>query len=124
MYSSVADAIGLKYEPLVMLFAASKPEKARQFKEGKWGCVMFMVAAVSRSASIPWPRPGVICRGPCWDSTIRQPGISETTAPRRRAQLCRTAEAVSGNGGQSRREFSLGRYLAATAHDGVVLRVL
>ena len=63
MYSSVADAIGLKYEPLVVLFADEKPEKARQFKEGKWGCVMFMVAAVLKGETAVFDRSTFGCFG-------------------------------------------------------------
>ncbi|MBE0582220.1 MAG: DUF169 domain-containing protein [Desulfofustis sp.] len=63
MYSSVADAVGLKYDPLVVLFADNKPEKARQFKEGKWGCVMFMVAAVLKGETAVFDRSTFGCFG-------------------------------------------------------------
>jgi len=41
MKSEAASAIGLDLEPVAILFTDAKPEGAKQFKQGKWGCVMF-----------------------------------------------------------------------------------
>ncbi|BDD87477.1 hypothetical protein DPPLL_18420 [Desulfofustis limnaeus] len=63
MISTVAQAVGLKYEPMALLFSEEKPEGARQFKEGKWGCVMFMVAAVLRGETAVFDRTSFGCFG-------------------------------------------------------------
>ncbi len=53
MESTIAKAIGLKYQPVALLWSNEKPEGAMQFSEGKWGCVMWL--AVPRpKASPPW----------------------------------------------------------------------
>jgi uncharacterized protein (DUF169 family) len=48
MESTIAQAVGLKYNPVAILLADKKPEKAQQFKKGKWGCVMFMFANAAK----------------------------------------------------------------------------
>ncbi|BBO77521.1 hypothetical protein DSCW_49380 [Desulfosarcina widdelii] len=48
MDSKIAAAIDLKYRPVAVIRADQKPEKAMQFKKGKWGCVMFMFANAAR----------------------------------------------------------------------------
>ena len=53
MESRIAKAVGLKYTPVAVVLANDKPEKALQFKKGKWGCVMFMFANAARGR----PRP-------------------------------------------------------------------
>ena len=53
MRSAIAEATGLKYDPVAVLLTDQKPEGALQFKEGKFGCVMSMLAAAARSALSP-----------------------------------------------------------------------
>ncbi|MFP4445372.1 MAG: DUF169 domain-containing protein [Desulfosudaceae bacterium] len=48
MESTIARAIRLKHQPVAVILADEKPDKALQFKEGKWGCVMFMFANAAR----------------------------------------------------------------------------
>jgi len=48
MKSKIAEAIGLEYNPVAIVLTDEKPEKALQFKKGKWGCVMFMFANAAR----------------------------------------------------------------------------
>jgi len=50
MESKIANAIGLRYSPVAVLFTENKPDNAMQFKEGRWGCVvsMFVMAAKGR----------------------------------------------------------------------------
>lgn len=48
MESTIAKAVGLKYNPVAVLLADEKPENALQFKKGRWGCVMFMFANAAR----------------------------------------------------------------------------
>ncbi len=42
MESKLQKALKLKYPPIALLWSDEKPNNAMQFKEGKWGCVMFL----------------------------------------------------------------------------------
>jgi uncharacterized protein (DUF169 family) len=48
MESKIAQAVGLKHTPVAIVLSDTKPEQALQFKQGKWGCVMFMFANAVR----------------------------------------------------------------------------
>jgi uncharacterized protein (DUF169 family) len=48
MESKIAAALRLKYEPVALLWSDEKPEGAMQFAEGKWGCVMWLVASAAK----------------------------------------------------------------------------
>lgn len=48
MESTIAKAIGLKYQPVALLWASEKPEGAMQFSEGKWGCVMWLAVSAAK----------------------------------------------------------------------------
>jgi len=50
MENKIETAIPFKYSPIAIVFSDEKPKNAKQFKEGAWGCVMFMVAAVAKGA--------------------------------------------------------------------------
>ncbi len=63
MDSAIAKATGMRYEPVAILFSHERPEKARQFKEGKWGCVMFMLGAVAKGATAVFDRKTFGCHG-------------------------------------------------------------
>ena len=45
MKSRTAAALNLKYSPVTITWTDEKPQKALEFKQGKWGCVMWMLAA-------------------------------------------------------------------------------
>ena len=45
MESAIVGAMGMHFDPVAILFSDQRPDGARQFKEGKWGCVMFMLGA-------------------------------------------------------------------------------
>ena len=63
MKSIIAEKMGLKYEPVALLLSNDKPEGARQFKPGKWGCVMFMLAAAVRGQTVAFDRQTYGCQG-------------------------------------------------------------
>lgn len=47
MESKIAVFIGMKTHPVAILWADQAPEGALQFKPGRWGCVMSMMAAAA-----------------------------------------------------------------------------
>jgi uncharacterized protein (DUF169 family) len=47
MNSKIADAIGLQNNPVAIVWADTAPEGAAEFKAGRWGCVMSMIASVA-----------------------------------------------------------------------------
>ncbi len=63
MESKVAKVIGLRYEPVAIIMTDTKPQGARQFKEGKWGCVMFMLAAAVKGKTAAFDRKTFGCAG-------------------------------------------------------------
>lgn len=63
MESKIAKAIGLKYNPVAVLFSGEKPENAIQFKKGKWGCVMFMFANAARGKTAAFDAETYGCWG-------------------------------------------------------------
>jgi len=48
MESKIAEALDLKYVPVAILWTDEKLEEAGQFKEGKWECVMWMLARAAK----------------------------------------------------------------------------
>jgi hypothetical protein len=48
MESRIAEAVRLKIPPVGLLWADEKPDRAMSFQEGKWGCVMWLVAAAAK----------------------------------------------------------------------------
>lgn len=63
MKSKAAQAIGLNFEPVAIMLTNTKPDGAKQFKEGKWGCVMFMLAAAAKGETAVFDRKTFGCQG-------------------------------------------------------------
>ena len=63
MKSVIAGALALKYEPVAIIATNDKPADAVQFKEGKFSCVMFMLAAAVRGRTAVFDRKTFGCPG-------------------------------------------------------------
>jgi len=63
MESKIAQALRLKYCPVAIVWTDDKPEKAMDFKEGKWGCVMWMLAAAAKGKTAAFDKNTYGCWG-------------------------------------------------------------
>lgn len=63
MESKLAKALKLKFEPVAIIWSDEKPENAAQFKEGQWGCVMWMLARAARGEVVAFDRKTFGCHG-------------------------------------------------------------
>ncbi len=63
MESKTVSLMKMKYEPVAIIWADERPEGAKQFKPGKWGCVMFMLAAATRGKTAVFDRETFGCWG-------------------------------------------------------------
>jgi uncharacterized protein (DUF169 family) len=63
MKSVIAEALALKYEPAAVMLTNDKPAGAVQFKKGKFGCVMAMLAAAVRGRQAVFDRETFGCPG-------------------------------------------------------------
>ncbi|MBP8646123.1 MAG: DUF169 domain-containing protein [Syntrophobacteraceae bacterium] len=63
MESRIARALSLKYCPVAIVWTDNRPEKAMGFKEGKWGCVMWMLAAAAKGKTAAFDRNTCGCWG-------------------------------------------------------------
>ena len=63
MESSIAKAMALKHEPVAIILTDEKPKRARQFKEGSFSCVMYMLAAAVRGQTAVFDRKTFGCPG-------------------------------------------------------------
>lgn len=51
MESRIASATGLEHGPVALLWSDEKPEGAVQFKEGHWGCIMWLLGSAAGGKS-------------------------------------------------------------------------
>ena len=63
MESKIAKAIALKQEPVALIWSDQKPDKAVQFKEQKWGCIMWLVAGAAKGKTAVCDRRTFGCIG-------------------------------------------------------------
>ena len=63
MDSAIAERLRLKQQPVAIVWAGEKPAEARQFPEGKWGCVMFMLAAAVKGVTAVFDEKTIGCPG-------------------------------------------------------------
>ncbi|MDD3816303.1 MAG: DUF169 domain-containing protein [Desulfocapsaceae bacterium] len=63
MESKIARSLNLKYHPVAILWSEDRPEKAMGFKQGKWGCVMWMLAASAKGRTAAFDEKTYGCWG-------------------------------------------------------------
>jgi len=63
MESRIEKAIGCRHAPVAIGFVDEKPEDARQFIKGKWGCVMFMLVRAAKGDTAVFDRETYGCFG-------------------------------------------------------------
>jgi uncharacterized protein (DUF169 family) len=63
MDSKIANAIALKYQPVALIWSDEKPDKAVQFQEGKWGCIMWLAASAAKGKTAACDRKTFGCFG-------------------------------------------------------------
>ena len=63
MKSKIAEGLKLKYEPVAILWSDDKPKDAIEFKEGSWGCVMWMLARATKGKTAVFSQRNFGCTG-------------------------------------------------------------
>jgi uncharacterized protein (DUF169 family) len=63
MKSKIKEALNLKYAPVAILWTDEAPEGAGQFKAGKWGCVMWMLARAAKGKTAVFTQDTCGCWG-------------------------------------------------------------
>ncbi|MDY6855180.1 MAG: DUF169 domain-containing protein [Thermodesulfobacteriota bacterium] len=63
MQSKISSAIRLKYCPVALLWSDKSPGKPIQFKKGRWGCVMWLIASAAKGKTSVCDRDTFGCFG-------------------------------------------------------------
>lgn len=63
MESRIAQALRLRHHPVALMWSDEKPENAMQFKEGRWGCIMWLIANAARGKPAACDRRTFGCFG-------------------------------------------------------------
>jgi uncharacterized protein (DUF169 family) len=63
MDSRIRKELKLHFSPVAIIFSNNKPERALQFKEGKWGCVVAMLTAAAEGRTAVFNRQTCGCIG-------------------------------------------------------------
>ena len=61
--SRITEAIRLKYPPVALIWTNQRPGEAIQFKKGKWGCIMWLVASAAKGKTTVCNRETFGCCG-------------------------------------------------------------
>ena len=63
MISKIAEALKMQFNPVAVIWSDVKPENALQFKEGRWGCVMWLFVNVAKGKTAVFDRKTYGCWG-------------------------------------------------------------
>jgi len=63
MESKIAGAIALMHHPIALIWSDEKPEGAVQFKERRWGCIMWLAASAAKGKAAVCDRNTFGCFG-------------------------------------------------------------
>lgn len=63
MESRLVDAISPQFEPVALIWSDERPDGAMQFTPGRWGCVMWLLAAAARGRTAAADRETFGCLG-------------------------------------------------------------
>ncbi len=63
MQSRVREALGLRFEPVAVLFRDERPEGALAFADGRRGCVMWLFAQAALGKTVALSRETIGCQG-------------------------------------------------------------
>lgn len=63
MKTILSDLLSLKYEPVAIIWSNQKPERAIEFKPGKWGCVIWWFVSSAKGKTAVFSRETYGCWG-------------------------------------------------------------
>jgi len=63
MESKISAAVALKHNPVALIWSNEKPAEVVQFKEGKWGCIMWLAASAAKGKTAVCDRKTFGCFG-------------------------------------------------------------